>query len=92
MLVVGGVRPAGSSRVDPATPIDVPTRELQTLTWLSCEKVSHALTLDDPLQAELALGIMQARMACLDDIRWQDERPSGGENVSRLPGRHHNMK
>lgn len=56
------------------------------LLWLSCEKASRELALDDTLQAELAMAIVALKAESLHMAGFLDARPAGGDNVTPLHG------
>lgn len=62
------------------------------LAWISCEKASSELALDDPLQAELAMAIMALKAESLRMAGFQDARPAGGDNVTPLHAPAYSMK
>ncbi len=72
---------------------DAPTAANMTLLlWLSCEKASGELALDDPLQAELAMAIMTLKAESLRMAGFLDARPAEGANVTPLQAPAYSMK
>ncbi len=62
------------------------------LAWISCEKASSELPLDDPLQAELAMAIMTLKAESLHKAGFLDSRMAGGDNVAILHPADYSMK
>ena len=60
--------------------------QMTLLAWLSCEKASRELALDDTLQAELAIAIVALKAESLRMAGFLDARPTGGDNVTPLHG------
>lgn len=65
--------------------------QMTMLAWLSCEKASRELALDDPLQAELAMAIVALKAESLRMAGFQDTRHAGGDNVTPLRGPTYSM-